>query len=297
MAQLDVAGMRERRTESHELVTTSDGTTLYLWRWDAPSPLDTAFLIFHGITGYSGPYGPLVAAELARAGFTVFGMDLRGHGLSEGRRGDIPGRERLLQDFSETLAFVRTKAKRVVLLGHSLGALNAVVAANAFPDRVDGLVLVSVGRKVRPGVYAKPTGTALLKTLVGVSVLRHTPLIPYRRAGMTGADDPLFTFAYSARFMSTLFGAPALQVAKMFREGDLKSPNLRFDAKVRVPLLVAVGDQDELFPVESTKAFFDSIDADDKEFLEVPGARHAVFPPDCWGPLVAWARWHWAPGT
>ncbi len=288
--------MRETRKEPHDLVTASDGTSLYLWRWDAASPSDTAFLIFHGITGYSGPYGPLVASELARAGFTVFGMDLRGHGLSEGRRGDIPGRERLLKDFGETLAFVRSKAKRVVLLGHSLGALNAVLAANAFPDRVDGLVLVSVGRHVREGVYAKPKGAAVLKMLLGVSLLRHAPLIPYRRSGMTGVDDPLFTFAYSAKFMSTLFGAPALQVARMFREGNLDSPNLRFERKVGVPILVAVGDQDELFPVESTKAFFDTIDADDKEFLEVPGARHAVFPPECWGPLVSWSRRHWAAG-
>ncbi len=289
-SRLDVARLRAEFHEPHDLVETSDGKTLVLRRWDSAAPSRTAFLVLHGITAYSGPYGPLLAREVAAAGFPVYGLDLRGHGLSDGRRGDMPSRERLVADLGEALAFVRSKVPEVVLLGHSLGALNAVVAANAVPERIDGLVLVSAARTVRPGVYAKPKGKALLKTLLGATLLRHTPLIEYRRAGMTGVGDPLFNFAYSARFMSILFGAPAMQVARMFREADLDSPNLRFREKVRVPLLVGVGDQDELFSIESARAFFDSIDAEDKEFLVVPGAKHAVFPGGSWAPLVAWVR-------
>ena len=294
MARPDVARLRAEFQEPHELVEASDGSVLFLRRWDAAAPARSAFLVLHGITAHSGPYGPLLTQEVAAAGFPVYGLDLRGHGLSDGRRGDIPGRDRLLADLGETLAFVRTKVPKVVLLGHSLGALNAVLAANAFPDRVDGLVLVSAARHVRPGVYAKPKGKALLKTLAGAAVLRHTPLIEYRRAGMTGVGDPLFNFAYSARFMSVLFGAPALRVARMFREGDLDSPNLTFRARLRVPLLVGVGDHDELFSVEAARALFDSVPADDKEFFVVPGATHAVFPPGSWGPLVGWAKQRFA---
>ena len=288
MARLDVARLRADFHEPHDLVETSDGKVLFLRRWDAGGAR-TAFLVLHGITAYSGPYGPLLAREVAASGFPVYGLDLRGHGLSDGRRGDIPGRERLEADLGETLAFVRARVPKVVLLGHSLGALNAVAAANAFPDRVDGLVLFSAARQVRPGAYAKPKGKALLKTLLGATLLRHRPLIEYRRAGMIGVEDPLFNFAYSARFMSVLYGAPALAGARMFREGNLDSPNLRLRGKLRVPLLVGVGDQDELFSVEAARAFFDSIDADDKTFLAIPGAKHAVFPPGSWAPLIAWA--------
>ncbi len=290
MAGPDVAQLRAEFQEPHELVETSDGKVLFLRRWDAAAPSRTAFLVLHGITAYSGPYGALLAREVAAAGFSVYGLDLRGHGLSDGRRGDIPGRERLVDDLGETLAFVRTKVPRIVLLGHSLGALNAILAVNAFPERVDGLALFSAARAVRPGVYTRPKGMALLKTLLGATRLRHTPLIEYRRAGMTGIGDPLFNFAYSARFMSVLFGAPALTVARMFREGNLDSPNLRLREKLRVPVLVGVGDQDELFSEPSARTFFDSIEADDKEFVVVPGAKHAVFPPGSWTPLVAWAH-------
>lgn len=289
-ARIDVVKLRGECREPHDLLETSDGKVLFLRRWDPAGDGHAAFLVLHGITAYSGPYGPLLAQEVAASGFRVYGLDLRGHGLSDGRRGDIPSRGRLVADLGEALALVRARNPKVILLGHSLGALNAVVATNAFPDRVDGLVLFSAARQVRRGVYAKPKGTALLKTLLGATLLRHRPLIEYRRAGMTGAGDPLFNFAYSARFMSVLFGAPALAVARMFREGNLDSPNLTFRGPLRVPLLVGVGDQDELFSVEAARAFYDSIGAEDKEFLVVPGAKHAAFPPGSWGPLVAWAR-------
>ncbi|HYM40556.1 MAG TPA: alpha/beta fold hydrolase [Thermoplasmata archaeon] len=285
-----MAQLREGFTEPHELVHASDGKVLFLRRWDTAARSSTAFLVLHGITAHSGPYGGLLSKELAAAGFPVYGLDLRGHGLSDGRRGDYPSRDRLLADLGEALAFMRTQVPKTVLLGHSLGALNAVVAANAFPDRIDGLVLISAGRQLRRGVYAKPKGRALVKTLIGVSLLRGRPLIEYRRAGMTGEGDPLFNFEYSARFMSILFGAPALAVARMFREGQLDSPNLRFRRKLQVPSLVGVGDQDELFPVESTRALLDGIECDDKEFLVIPGARHAVFPEGSWRPLIAWAK-------
>ncbi len=290
MARIDVARMRAEYRGPHDLIETSDGQVLFLRRWDAASPPHAAFLILHGITAYSGPYGPLLAEELAAAGFTVYGLDLRGHGLSDGRRGDYPSRDRLLADLGESLAFVKAKVPRLILLGHSLGALNAIVAENAFPERIDGLVLISAAGQIRRGVYAKPKGRALLKTLIGVSLLRHRPMIEYRRAGMMGEGDPLFNFAYSARFMSVLFGAPALAVARMFREGQIESPNLRFGAKLAGPLVVGVGEQDEIFSVEAARTFFESIPCDDKEFLVVPGAKHAVFPPGSWGGLVAWAR-------
>lgn len=286
----EIARLRETFKGPHDLLRASDGKTLFLRRWDPPAPESASILVLHGITAYSRPYGPLLADELARAGFRVYGLDLRGHGLSDGKRGDMPNEARLNSDLQETLAFVRTHSSKVVLLGHSLGALLAIRAVNHFPDAIDGLVLLSAARKIRPGVYPKPRGWALLKILVGVSLLRGTPLIPYRRSGMTGTDDPLFNFEYSARFMSTLYGAGALAVARMFREGVLDSPNLEFSGKVSVPLFVGVGDQDELFSVEAARSFFEGIECDRKQFEVIPGAHHALFPPSGWTPLETWLK-------
>ena len=288
MAKLDVAALRAEFSGPHELVRTSDGRTLFVRRWDAGSESAVSVLIFHGITAHSGPYGPILAEPLARAGINVFGMDLRGHGLSDGVRGDYPSSERLVSDLSETVAFVRARSHKLVVLGHSLGVLSAVHAEKGRPKEIDGLVLLSAGRKIRAGTYRRPSAKAVLKSLIGVALLRGTPLIEFRREGMVGLADPLFNFEYSARFYSAMFGTGVLELSRSMQEGRLDSPYLRFDRKLPVPLLVGVGDQDEAFPVESARELLEGFDCDDKEFLVIPGARHAVFPKDAWDPLVAW---------
>jgi alpha-beta hydrolase superfamily lysophospholipase len=290
VGKLDAAALRAAYDGPHELVTTSDGKTLFVRRWGTADKTPVSVLILHGITAHSGPYGPMIAETLALAGFNVFGMDLRGHGLSDGVRGDYPSEDRLIKDLSETVALVKGRSRKVVVLGHSLGALAAVVAVKSRPVDIDGLVLISAAKKVRAGVYAKPNAGATLRALLGATLMQGTPLIEYRRSGMLGLDDPLFNFRYSARFYSVLYGVGALSVSRMLRTGMIASPHLELDGRLRKPLLIAVGDGDELFAVDSAREFYEGIDAEDKEFLVVPGARHAVFPKDAWGPLVLWLQ-------
>ena len=286
--QVDVALLRREYNGPHELVNTSDGKTLFVRRWNAGREAKVSVLIFHGITGYSGPYGPIVAEQLAASGYDVFGLDLRGHGLSDGRRGDYPSEKRLGSDIAETLALVKSKSDRLVVMGHSLGALPAIIATKNQPDEVSGLVIVSAAKKVRTGVYPKPSTGAMLRTLLGVAILRGTPLIEYRREGQIGIDDSLFNFKYSARFYAVLYGAGALRVMRMLGSGMIDTPNLDLGGKLRVPLFVAVGDHDELFTVDGAKEFCDGICCDDKEFHVIPGAKHSVWPKDAFTPLVDW---------
>jgi len=288
MAAIDVAKLRGEYQGPCDLVRTSDGKVLFVRRWDPHEPSGVSVLILHGITGYSGPYGPMVADQLCAAGTQVFGLDLRGHGLSDGRRGDYPSPDRLSKDLTETIAMLKSKSPKLVIMGHSLGVLAAILAVNTNPQSIDGLILVSAAKKVRTGVYPKPNAGAVLKMLIGVSVLRGTPLIEYRREGQLGLDDPLFNFHYSARFYSALYGVGALNVARMLRSGVVDSPNLEFHKKLEVPLCVLVGDQDELFTVEGAKEFCDGILCDDKEFHVILGAKHAVWPKGAFSPLVEW---------
>ncbi|HMD79449.1 MAG TPA: alpha/beta fold hydrolase [Nitrososphaerales archaeon] len=288
MADIDVARLRQEYQGPHETVSTSDGKTLFVRRWNSKREAPVSVLVFHGITGYSGPYGPIVADQLSASGFEVFCLDLRGHGMSDGKRGDYPSHERLIKDLTETISLVKSKSKQLIVMGHSLGVLSAVLAVNNYQGGVQGVVLSSAARKVRTEVFPKSSMGATLKALMGVAIFRGAPVIEYRRTGQSGLGDPLFNFRYSARFYSVFYGAGALKVVGMFRSGFIDSPHLKFDRKLQVPLMVAVGDQDELFSTEAVKEFYDSIDCDDKEFHVIPGAKHAVFPKDAWTPLVTW---------
>jgi acylglycerol lipase len=293
----DVAKLRTEFQAPHELVRASDGKVLFLRHWVGTGRSDLAVLLLHGITAYSEPYGRLLAEDLARVGFDVFGLDLRGHGRSDGIRGDLPGGDRFQKDLCETVAFVKTRFPRVVLWGHSLGVISAMVAVQGCGPSIDGVVLLSGGRRIRPGVYSKPTARAALRNLLAITLFRTRPWIEYSRRGMMGRDDPLFNFRYSARFYSAVYGMSPAAVARMLRRHAIDSPYLTPPTPLRVPVLVAVGDQDELFSVESSRELFDTLPANRKEFLVIPGGHHASFPPGAWDPFADWLRRQFAPAA
>ncbi|MFT7772336.1 lysophospholipase [Roseateles sp.] len=149
--------------------TTDDGLKLHLRHWPAPATARGQLLIVHGLGEHIERYG-YVAAALNAAGWDVHGWDHRGHGRSEGRRGDIPDADALLRDTARVIDAVRRPGHRLVLLGHSMGgAVAARFAAEALADRpaawsrsLDGLVLSSPA--LDPGLNA---GQKLALALAG----------------------------------------------------------------------------------------------------------------------------------
>lgn len=131
-------------------ITTDDGLQLHLRHWPAPQPARGQVLIVHGLGEHIERYAH-VAVALNAAGWDVHGWDHRGHGRSDGKRGDIPDHDALLRDTAHVIDAVRRPGARFVLLGHSLGgAVAARFAAEALSDRpaawsrpLDGLALSS----------------------------------------------------------------------------------------------------------------------------------------------------------
>jgi acylglycerol lipase len=186
-------------------------------------------------------------------------LDLRGHGLSDGNRGDYPSKERLLKDLGEVINFVKSKYSRVILLGHSLGVVTALTAYYRWGDQVDGLILLSAGKTIRPDTYKKVSVVSKLKILFSSLVKPSKPVLHYYREGMLGLDDPLFNFDYTLRFMR-IFDANKLDFSK----------------KILLPIIHGVGDNDELFSIDSAKELFDQLSSTDKLFFVMKGVRHAV---------------------
>jgi alpha-beta hydrolase superfamily lysophospholipase len=130
--------------------TSDDGLQLHTRHWPAATPARGQVLIVHGLGEHIERYTHVAAALTAR-GWDVHGWDLRGHGQSEGRRGDIPDAEALLRDTARVIDAVRRPGSRFVLLGHSMGgviaarfAAEALVGQPAAWSRpLDGLVLSS----------------------------------------------------------------------------------------------------------------------------------------------------------
>ena len=101
-------------------------------------------VIVHGLGEHSGRYAH-VADALNRAGWSVVTYDHRGHGRSPGKRGALPHANALLDDLAQILDGIQ--AKKLVLLGHSMGGAVAARFVVEEIRKVDALVLSSPALK------------------------------------------------------------------------------------------------------------------------------------------------------
>ena len=269
---INIKALREEFKESHQLVKTSDGISLFLRTWIPNKSSNFAILILHGITAYSGPYD-FIGTQLSNIGYAVYGLDLRGHGLSDGIRGDYPSKERLILDLGEIINFIKKQNERLIILGHSLGVITAFIALNNYLEKINGIILLSAARTTRPGVYTKIPLTKKLKILFSSILKPSKAVISYKRDGMLGLDDPLFNFKYTLRFM------------KIFKADDINFP-----PDLNIPIILGIGEHDELFSVESARAFFEEIPAKNKKFIILPGAKHAIIPVNSLVELIDWLK-------
>ena len=219
-----------------------DGTPLAVRVYEASG--DLVVLAIHGSSGRGRYYHPL-ATSLSRGGHaSVYALDLRGHGESGGRRGDVDYIGQLEDDVADVLTAIRRErpAARIVLLGHSAGGGLAVrYAGRADGPGVDGYVLLApyLGANApttKPGAggWARadlPTILALSAKAAGGDVSGQDAIV-LRFNQPAASADPLQVLAYSYRMLVSL--SPRQDLSH-----DLSG--------IRRPLLVLAGSRDESF--------------------------------------------------
>jgi non-heme chloroperoxidase len=223
-------------------IAARDGARLAVRVYDAPG--NTVILAIHGSSGNGWYYQPL-AQFLSRKGkATVYTLDLRGHGKSDGRRGDVDYIGQLEDDVADVIAAIRARRPdaRIVLLGHSAGGgLIVRYAGGGRGPAADGYVLLApylgpAAPTTKPdaGGWARPDIPAI------------TALVAKAAQGDTSGQD-----AIVLRFnQPASIAAPGQVLAYSFRmvASFTPRPDLgRELSALRRPLLVLTGDRDESF--------------------------------------------------
>lgn len=137
-----VTDTRIRRNEG--AITGVGRIRLNYRTWEVPGAR-AGIVVVHGLGEHSGRYEAF-GVRMADYGFSTFAMDLRGHGLSDGRRGHVPSFGALLQDVDrfrrevQGLADVRVP---LFVLGHSLGGLIALRYQEEYQRAFRGGIIVS----------------------------------------------------------------------------------------------------------------------------------------------------------
>ncbi len=114
---------------------SADGTRLGWFRADPTGAPKADVLLIHGYADHMGRYHH-VAKALVDAGYRVFGLDLRGHGVAEGRRGHVRRWTEYSQDVDAAVAAIGSAP---FIVAHSAGGLVALDYLRQNPAR--GVVL------------------------------------------------------------------------------------------------------------------------------------------------------------
>lgn len=88
-----------------------------------------------------------VAKVLSDRGYEVLGIDYRGHGKSEGKRGYFENMDIVLDDLKNfvkvTEDMYKDKTQNKFILGYSMGALYANLVSLKLPDHFNGLAMIA----------------------------------------------------------------------------------------------------------------------------------------------------------
>lgn len=281
-AVMDEPGLALSHTET--TLTGAGGLRLQAERWAAPDVAPRgAVVLVHGYGEHLGRYAHVVAA-LCRAGYTVFGVDHRGHGRSDGRRAATRRFDLFVDDLDLLVALAHADGPLpVFLLGHSMGGLIATRCALRRDD-LAGLVVSGAAFKIGGEISrARRRVSALLARL-----LPDLPIVPGSPPGILSRDpeverrfgeDPL-TYRGKVR---------AGMAYGMFAAGE--------DARTRasslaLPLLVMHGADDTLTDPAGSVAVYEAARGPDKTLTLWPGLRHEIFNepegPEVIAAVVAW---------
>lgn len=250
-------------------LAASDGRRLFYRRWQADSPARAVCLLVHGLAEHSGRYAHL-AEHLAGRRFSVWALDHRGHGRSEGRRGDCRGLDELVQDLHRLVeaAARQEPALPRLMIGHSLGGLIALTYAVGHPRQIRAVAASSPSLRLAHPTdpvtvfvvtnVAKLLPTAPFRNGVNPRLLSHDPKVVqgYIR-------DPLVHRVLTARC------AVALR--------DAMRDSLRLAAELSIPCLILQAGADEICDPAAAAEFARSCSNGLATFRRYDGLYHELF--------------------
>jgi pimeloyl-ACP methyl ester carboxylesterase len=214
---------------------------------------------------------------LADAGYRAISFDVQGHGLSD--KPTDPAAytgEALTRHVLEVLDAL--SLERVILGGHSMGAMLAARVAIAAPHRVNALVLLApVGVTAFRGIHVLRVMTfrgvrRFLPYLLRRSVFRLILLFVYRRGRATARDlDEYWAPSQFPEF------APAMR--DLFHQLDwgVRSPLLL--QRLNVPVFYARGNRDML--LSARRARRERAQLHYVRVLDIAGAGHVIAEEAC----------------
>jgi pimeloyl-ACP methyl ester carboxylesterase len=236
----------------------------YAYTGSRPFDARLASVVFvHGAAGDHSVWA-LQSRYFAHHGWNVLAVDLPGHGRSAGA---ALGSVAALADWLAA-ALDAMRIEKAVLVGHSLGALTVLDTAARYPNRVAKLALC--GPAVPMPVAEVLLDAAKRDDHVALELINGWSFSPSDQLG--GNRMPgLWMTGNAMRLMERLEPGVLhtdLMACHTYADG------LNAAAKARCPVLVILGERDQMAPARSASALIAALA--DKRVLTIPDCGHSL---------------------
>jgi len=245
---------------------TEDGVRLYTRSWLCEGEPRASIVLVHGLGEHCARYDH-VARTFTAHHFNMIAFDQRGHGRSDGKRGDIPGLNTALYDIDHFLELAQSAHLPTFLYGHSLGGLEVLFYTLKRQPEVAGVICTSpalaIGAPVPP--FKVFLARALSRIAPGLQMnngLDVNNLSHNQEVIKAYTSDPLVTPLISARL-----GLDLIQTGPWVMSQAERFP---------VPLLLMQGTEDHLVSPQATRLFAEKVPPHLLTFREWPGLYHEL---------------------
>jgi len=251
-----------------DVYITSNGIKIHLFILEAQ--VASPVIIFIHATGFYAQYYIDLLSMLNQRGFTVIGVDLQGHGRSEGRRGDFTIPE-AVQNIRDVTSFaIQNYNDRIGIFGTSQGGIITFYAlgvdtrlksamcqgAAILSEKQAACILPRRGKILKYFVLTIGRFIKWFRIYLWAYIDRHTFYVEEKRLKELG-QDPLFVRTYTFRSLHSLATSP---------------PPYKIE-NIKTPVMFIHAENDGIFPLSYMRSLYDKLTCSRK--LEViPGEKH-----------------------
>lgn len=195
------------------VLTTSDKLQLNGASCSPPGEIKAAVVLIHGMGEHFGRYNHVVEF-FNSIGYAVIGMDLRGHGNSQGKRGHISSYEQMMNDVDGLLEKAQGlfSGLPLIMYGHSLGGNIAANYVLRRQPEFKGLIVTAPYFKLafEPPAWKVALSKIMAKILPAVTLPTELELAALSRdQSVVDAyeNDPLVHDKISSAFFTSVHTA------------------------------------------------------------------------------------------
>ncbi len=196
-----------------------------------------------------------IGSKLSIEGYNIVSIDLPGHGMSDGKVGDLDF-DVCIKSIHQIVEQLKKRSGRVFIVAHSVGCIFALWYAHLFKASIDGLILLSPSVRVpnmKKRYDAEPNALEFLLLLFARIVMPNklvdiTEEFPaHVKAGGDEIawmmKDSVINFRYSYRFLVDILAIKSSKVSQLSEVGD-------------IPVLILHGKKDRMMYFQVSEEFF-----------------------------------------